>query len=103
LAIRDWLLAADAHDSWISKGGYRNPAGEWCCGATDCEAHEEIAMTGAGWVVDGTELIPYSEAAPSPDGKCRAGVRLRSIFHPMWQLCNISHDADMLLPSLRRG
>jgi hypothetical protein len=34
------ILAADAHDSWISRGGYRNPAGEWCCGATDCEAHE---------------------------------------------------------------
>ncbi len=42
------IVAADAHDSWISRGGYRNPAGEWCCGATDCEAHEEIATTGAG-------------------------------------------------------
>src|SRR5437879_11288178 len=63
------ILAADAHDSWISRGGYRNLAGEWCCGATDCEAHDEIATTGAGWVVGGTELIPYSEAAPSPDGK----------------------------------
>src|SRR5262249_22386632 len=21
-----------AHDSWISRGGHRNAAGEWCCG-----------------------------------------------------------------------
>jgi hypothetical protein len=54
------IVAADAHDSWISRDGYRNPAGEWCCGATDCEPHDQIATTGAGWVVDGTELIPYS-------------------------------------------
>ena len=25
-----------AHDIWISRGSYKNPAGEWCCGATDC-------------------------------------------------------------------
>src|SRR5438309_1856380 len=28
-------------------------------------------------------------------GNCRAGVRLRSIFRPLWQLCNISRGADM--------
>ena len=28
--------AAFAHDSWISAGGYRNVAGEWCCGLGDC-------------------------------------------------------------------
>ena len=28
--------AALAHDAWISRGSYRNPAGEWCCGAEDC-------------------------------------------------------------------
>ena len=25
-----------AHDSWISRGGLRNAAGEWCCGEGDC-------------------------------------------------------------------
>ena len=38
------ILAAYAHDSWISRGGYRNAAGEWCCGAIDCEAHDDIAL-----------------------------------------------------------
>jgi hypothetical protein len=61
--LDDRILAADAHDSWISRGGYRNAAGEWCCGAIDCKAHDDIATTGAGWVVGGTELIPYNEAA----------------------------------------
>ncbi len=28
--------AAFAHDMWISRGTYKNPAGEWCCGAEDC-------------------------------------------------------------------
>ncbi len=28
--------AAFAHDIWISRGAYKNPAGEWCCGAEDC-------------------------------------------------------------------
>jgi hypothetical protein len=80
------IVAADAHDSWISRGGYRNPAGEWCCGAIDCEAHDEVATTGAGWVVGGTEFIPYSEAAPSPDGKlwiCRRPDKSRRcVFAP---------------------
>ena len=29
-----WMIAQTsqtlAHDSWINRGGYRNPAGEWC-------------------------------------------------------------------------
>jgi hypothetical protein len=29
-------FAALAHDVWISRGTYKNPAGEWCCGAEDC-------------------------------------------------------------------
>jgi hypothetical protein len=29
-------FAAFAHDTWISRGSYKNPAGEWCCGAEDC-------------------------------------------------------------------
>ena len=28
--------AAFAHDIWINRGGLKNPAGEWCCGAEDC-------------------------------------------------------------------
>jgi hypothetical protein len=40
---------ANAHDSWINKGGYRNPAGEWCCGEFDCSSPEHVATTGTGW------------------------------------------------------
>ena len=78
--------AAEAHDSWISKGGYRNAAGEWCCGENDCESPERIASTGRGWVVNGTEFVPYDEAVPSPDGKlwiCRRTDKTRRcVFGP---------------------
>jgi hypothetical protein len=62
-------LVGHAHDSWINKGGYRNAAGEWCCGEYDCESPEQIASTGLGWVINAVEFVPFSEASPSPDGK----------------------------------
>jgi hypothetical protein len=67
-AISVGVSAAHAHDSWINKGGYRNAAGEWCCGENDCDSPEQIASTGQGWVVNGVEFVPYNEASPSPDG-----------------------------------
>jgi hypothetical protein len=77
---------AFSHDSWISKGGYRNSIGEWCCGDNDCEAPERIATNGLGWVVNGGEFIPYNEATPSPDGKvwiCRRPDKTRRcVFGP---------------------
>jgi hypothetical protein len=84
--------AALAHDIWINKGAYRNPAGEWCCGAEDCGVVSPNAVhTGAGgYSLRGTvtygqaitgnaadgptttqsvnEMIPYSQSLPSPDG-----------------------------------
>jgi hypothetical protein len=80
------LIPASAHDIWISRGGYRNSAGEWCCGANDCEAPEQVASTGTGWMVNGKEFVPYNEATPSPDGKvwiCRRPDRSRRcVFGP---------------------
>ena len=77
---------ATAHDSWINKGGYRNAAGEWCCGENDCESPAQIASTGLGWVVNGIEFIPFNEATPSPDGKvwiCRRPDKTRRcVFGP---------------------
>jgi hypothetical protein len=70
-----------AHDSWISRGGHRNAAGEWCCGEGDCFVipKERIMMTGQGYVIIhgalagvGPQLyesVPFSEAQPSPDGE----------------------------------
>lgn len=44
-----WSIASTAvgaHESWINRGGYRNSAGEWCCGDNDCESPGQIAVTG---------------------------------------------------------
>jgi hypothetical protein len=77
---------AAAHDSWINRGGFRNPAGEWCCGDNDCESPDRVAVTGKGWVVGGTEFVPYEEATPSPDGKVwicrRPDHSRRCVFGP---------------------
>jgi hypothetical protein len=83
---------AFAHESWISRGGHKNPAGEWCCGAEDCGVVSPQAVhavsggysiagavtyerAAVGAVSNGTtsydtvnEVIPYSQALPSPDG-----------------------------------
>ena len=102
--------AATAHDIWINRGAYRNPAGEWCCGAEDCgvvNPNAVHAMRG-GYSVVGTvtygvavtgsaddgptvtqhvdENIPYSQALPSPDGaywRCkRPDGGMRCFFAP---------------------
>jgi len=84
--------AAFAHDIWINRGAFKNPAGEWCCGAEDCGvvSPKAVHTTNGGYSVAGTvtygtaitgdvqdgpttqdhvnEVIPYSQALPSPDG-----------------------------------
>jgi hypothetical protein len=61
---------APAHDSWISSGGHRNAAGEWCCGEGDCFVipSEQVSARSGGYRLFGRETVPYSEAQPSPDG-----------------------------------
>lgn len=62
------LGPAIAHDHWVSKGRYKNAANEWCCGAYDCKAHNEDAVsTPTGWML-GAELVPYNEALLRKDG-----------------------------------
>jgi len=43
-------------------------------------------VTGKGWVVGGTEFVPFEEATPSPDGKvwiCRRPDHTRRcVFAP---------------------
>jgi len=84
--------SALAHDMWISKGAYKNPAGEWCCGADDCGVVSPLAVSAikggyslrgpvtygvgvTGNEADGptrqesiNETVPYSQSLPSPDG-----------------------------------
>ena len=81
-----------AHDIWISRGSYKNPAGEWCCGASDCGVVSSNAVKpvnggyslrgdvvygyeatgnvsdGPTWREQVNELVPYSQSLPSPDG-----------------------------------
>jgi hypothetical protein len=58
-----------AHDSWISRGGLRNTAGEWCCGDGDCPAlNYTPRVTASGYQLQDGEVVPFSEAQPSPDG-----------------------------------
>jgi hypothetical protein len=92
LALSLSSSVAFAHDVWISRGTYKNPAGEWCCGAEDCG----VVSPGAVHAVNGgyslrggvtygvgvtgnaedgptrqegvNETVPYSQSLPSPDG-----------------------------------
>ena len=53
-----------AHDSWISRGGHRNAAGEWCCGEGDCfmVPAEQVKMGGDGYLIFGAEKIPLQRS-----------------------------------------
>lgn len=79
-------ISTFAHDSWLSRNGIRNSAGEWCCGEGDCGIVDKksVKTTFAGYRIDGFmtigegsgavrvelhELVPFSEAQPSPDGE----------------------------------
>lgn len=73
LALASFLLiAADtaAHDSWISRGGLRNGAGEWCCGEGDCFVipGQSVRLAADGYHLFEAETVPFTEAQPSPDG-----------------------------------
>jgi hypothetical protein len=59
-----------AHESWISRGGLRNAAGEWCCGEGDCFVipSDQVTMGADSYLIFGVEKIPFTEAQPSPDG-----------------------------------
>jgi hypothetical protein len=62
------VSAAFAHDSWISRGQLKNTAGEWCCGDGDCFVVNPVRETGNGYELVNGELVPFTEAQPSPDG-----------------------------------
>jgi hypothetical protein len=92
LALSVTSFSAIAHDTWINHAAYRNPAGEWCCGAEDCGvvAPGAVKASAGGYSVRGpvtygeavtgnaadgpthqenvNETVPYSQSLPSPDG-----------------------------------
>lgn len=96
-----WVGMALAHDSWISRGGLKNPAGEWCCGEGDCGSFDEGAVRPApgGYLIDGfltiegtrtrmkfQEFVPQAEVMPSLNGhfvRChRPDLSRRCFFAP---------------------
>jgi hypothetical protein len=84
------LSLAQAHGpaEWIQHGGYKNAAGELCCGERDCFelADADVKITSAGYlVVSMKEMVPFEEAAPSPDGRywrCQWGGARKCFFAP---------------------
>jgi hypothetical protein len=75
-----WMIPADAHDpdtgepNWITHGEYVSAqTGVHCCGPRDCERLDEkqVQATPRGYVLHAfkDEVVPYSEATPSEDGK----------------------------------
>ena len=78
---------AQGHDHWINHGGFRNKAGEYCCGENDCAAMDigSVRITAGGYDVHGygtingvmggrsnrirvDETVPFSEVQRSSDG-----------------------------------
>ena len=84
------LSLASAHGpaEWIQRGGYKNAAGELCCGERDCFelSDADVKITSAGYfVVSMKETIPFQEATPSPDGRywrCQWGGARKCFFAP---------------------
>lgn len=70
IAVFVSTAVAFAHDSWINRGGFKNTAGEWCCGDYDCKSYTRTSSTATGWMIEG-ELVPFDEAMPvaPPDGQ----------------------------------
>ena len=92
-----WSGLADAHGTaeWIQRGGYKNAAGELCCGERDCFElkSEDVQVTPQGYRVKlggvgllaWYEVIPFSEATPSPTGtywRCQWGGARKCFFAP---------------------
>jgi hypothetical protein len=74
MAVLSISSIANAHDSWISRGGFRGPQnGEWCCGASDCSVvpSQSVKVSTGGYELQSTakEVIPYKEVLPSADGQ----------------------------------
>jgi hypothetical protein len=84
------LSLARAHGpaEWINTGGYKNAAGELCCGERDCFelAEGDVAVVAVGYFVRSIgETVPFSEAQPSPDGRywrCQWGGSRKCFFAP---------------------
>jgi hypothetical protein len=71
-----WVFLRHGHAhgpaEWIQRGGYKNSAGELCCGERDCFelTDADVKITSQGYyIVSIKETVPFHEATPSPDGR----------------------------------
>lgn len=83
-------MPAYAHGpaEWIQRDGYKNAAGELCCGERDCfeiEADNVKAVDGGYLIKSTNEFIPHNEAQPSPGGywRCQWGGQRKCFFAPI--------------------
>jgi len=92
LATMFTLASAHGPAEWIQRGGYKNAAGELCCGERDCFelATDDVSVTAAGYYVRSiSETVPFSETLPSPDGqywRCQWGGARKCFFAPPPQI-----------------
>jgi hypothetical protein len=95
LAMAGGVAPAQAHESWINKGGYRSPKGEACCGEGDCFTLKDgdVSEVKGGFSVRAdldfkspygnpvfkfVGTVPYHEAPPSEDGQWHLCVRIEN-------------------------
>ncbi len=98
------LTLAQAHGpaAWVERGGYKNAAGELCCGERDCgfqvggsiryekggyrvNADFQVGSGANIMIVHVEEFVPEAEATPSPDGtywRCYWGGKRKCFFAP---------------------
>ena len=65
LVLSQFGYPALAHDTWISRGAGKNPAGEWCCGAEDCGVVSPNAVKAGNGEVPESLAIPSAASHPS--------------------------------------
>jgi hypothetical protein len=90
LVVLAMLSLAYAHGAaeWINRGGYKNAAGELCCGERDCAelSEDDVSVTAAGYFVRSVrETVPFAEALPSPNDhywRCYWGGKRKCFFAP---------------------
>ena len=69
--------AALAHDTWINRGSYKNPAGEWCCGAEDCGvvSRDAVKAGTGGYSLRCAARSPTASASPATRPTARRGTK----------------------------
>ncbi|MCP8938782.1 hypothetical protein NK718_09675 [Alsobacter sp. SYSU M60028] len=79
-------MPAQGHDFWINNGGYTDrTTGVHCCGPNDClaVAPARIVVVKDGYLLDGNEFVPFSDAYVSEDHdywRCRKADGSRRCF-----------------------